>query len=131
MKAFSPVPTRTPLSRLVFSDETEWIEARHLKDLLPVRRVVRHYRGARGRVVPIHSVRSLEAESLNEIQGFRVLVTSSGGGKDSRRQIAKRCGVSSKALDEYLMRVREANLSWPLPAEMDDAGVEARLYPPG
>lgn len=52
-------------------------------------------------------------------------------GKHSLRQISKQCNVSRKALREYQMRLREAGLTWPLPADLDDAELESRLFPSG
>jgi transposase len=46
----------------------------------------------------------------------------------SKRQIARVCGLARSSVSEYLMRARAAGLSWPLPAELDDAAIEARLF---
>jgi hypothetical protein len=32
-------------------------------------------------------------------------------------------------VSEYLRRVKRAGLGWPLPPELDEAALEARLYP--
>src|ERR1700688_3485863 len=37
---------------------------------------------------------------------------------------------SCRTVDEYVMRMQEAGLSWPLPPDLDDASLEARLFPP-
>lgn len=47
----------------------------------------------------------------------------------SHRQIAKSCGVARSTVAEILRRATTAGLSWPLPADVDDATLEARLYP--
>ena len=47
----------------------------------------------------------------------------------SQRAIARACGLGSGTVSEYLGRVKGAGLCWPLPAEMDDAALEARLFP--
>lgn len=47
----------------------------------------------------------------------------------SVRQTALRCGVSRPAVDEYVRRAERAGLSWPLPPELDDAGLERVLFP--
>jgi transposase len=47
----------------------------------------------------------------------------------SERQIARSCGISRPTVAQYLMRARAAGLGWPLPAELDDASIEARLFP--
>jgi transposase len=40
------------------------------------------------------------------------------------------CGISRRTLGDYSMRLKEAGLSWPLPENLDDAALEARLFPP-
>jgi transposase len=47
----------------------------------------------------------------------------------SQRAIARACGLGSGTVSEYLGRGKGAGLCWPLPAEMDDAALEARLFP--
>ena len=47
----------------------------------------------------------------------------------SERQIARSCGISRSTVAEYLMRARAAGLSWPVPSELDDTTIEARLFP--
>jgi transposase len=44
------------------------------------------------------------------------------------RSIALACDVGVGTVSEYLGRVLRAGLSWPLPAEMDDVTLEARLF---
>jgi len=44
------------------------------------------------------------------------------------RAIARACGVGVGTVSEYLQRVQEAGLGWPLPAELDDAALESRLF---
>jgi transposase len=48
----------------------------------------------------------------------------------THREIARSCGVGAGTVVEYLRRARDAGLSWPLPDELDDAALEARLFPP-
>lgn len=48
----------------------------------------------------------------------------------SRRLIAKSLGLSRDAVTDYLTRAAAAGLSWPLPVDLDDAQLEARLFPP-
>ena len=50
--------------------------------------------------------------------------------KLSRRVIAGACGVSLGTVSEYLGRSRRAGLDWPLPVDLDDTALEARLFPP-
>jgi transposase len=44
------------------------------------------------------------------------------------RTIARACGVGVGTVGAYCHRARQAGLSWPLPAEWDDAQLEARLF---
>jgi transposase len=44
------------------------------------------------------------------------------------RAIARACGVGVGTVSEYLGRARRAGLSWPLPADLDDTTLEARLF---
>ena len=48
----------------------------------------------------------------------------------SNRQIAKACGIARPTVAEYLRRVAEAGLAWPLPANLDEATLEQQLFPP-
>ncbi len=48
----------------------------------------------------------------------------------SKRQIARCCHISRPTVTGYLNRFKEAELSWPAAAEMDDATLERKLYPP-
>ncbi len=47
----------------------------------------------------------------------------------SHERIAAATGISKGAVTKYLLRAREADLGWPLPAAMDDAKLEALLFP--
>ncbi len=44
------------------------------------------------------------------------------------RAIAKACGVGVGTVSEYVTRASRAGLSWPLPSELDDSSLEARLF---
>ncbi|MHB8404262.1 MAG: IS21 family transposase [Gammaproteobacteria bacterium] len=46
------------------------------------------------------------------------------------RPIAARAGVALSTVQECLKRAVAAGLGWPLPLELDEAALEARLYPP-
>ena len=46
----------------------------------------------------------------------------------SYRQIAQSVGISASTVQSYLERAQRAGLSWPLPVDLDDAGIEARLF---
>ena len=46
----------------------------------------------------------------------------------SHRQIARSLGVSSGTVSTYARKMIEAGLSWPLPADVDDTALEARVF---
>jgi transposase len=48
----------------------------------------------------------------------------------SCRAIARACGVGVGTVSEYLRRAQRAGLAWPLPPELDEAALEARLFAP-
>ena len=48
----------------------------------------------------------------------------------SRRQIAGSLSISREAVSQTIMRAEAAGLRWPLPPALDEAALEARLYPP-
>lgn len=45
------------------------------------------------------------------------------------RQIARSCNLSHSTIGEYLARAQAAGITWPLPAELDDAALEELLFP--
>src|SRR6188472_3500162 len=47
-----------------------------------------------------------------------------------QRAIAKSLGLSQGAVSGYLSRARAAGVSWPLAEDLDDAQLEALLFPP-
>jgi transposase len=47
-----------------------------------------------------------------------------------QRVIANSLGLSQGSVSDYLNRVRRAGLTWPLPEALDDARLEALLFPP-
>jgi transposase len=48
----------------------------------------------------------------------------------SLREVALSCGTGAATVHGVIVRARVAGLTWPLPADLDDAELEARLYPP-
>jgi transposase len=46
----------------------------------------------------------------------------------SYRQIALSVGISASTVQSYFERAERAGLSWPLPDDVDDAALEARLF---
>ena len=47
-----------------------------------------------------------------------------------QRRISQSLRLSQASVSDYLARARRAGLSWPLPDELDDAQLEALLFPP-
>jgi transposase len=47
----------------------------------------------------------------------------------SYEEIGQSCNIGSTTVGEYLRRVKEAGLGWPLPEDMDDSSLERLLYP--
>lgn len=47
----------------------------------------------------------------------------------SDRQISLSCGIARSTVAGYLSRAGDAGLGWPLPPELDDSAIEARLFP--
>ena len=47
----------------------------------------------------------------------------------SHREISQACVISPGTVSRYLQRAVRRGLGWPLPAELDDAALEARLFP--
>ena len=47
----------------------------------------------------------------------------------SHQAVARACGVGVGTVNRYLRRAAECGLGWPLPADLDDAVLEARLFP--
>ena len=48
----------------------------------------------------------------------------------SERRIAAAIGVSRTTVSEYLRRAAVVGITWPVPGELDDAGLELRLFSP-
>jgi DNA-binding CsgD family transcriptional regulator len=46
----------------------------------------------------------------------------------SERRIAASLGISRHTVGEYLRRAAVAQLAWPVPAELDDKALEAKLF---
>ena len=46
----------------------------------------------------------------------------------SHRAIAQACAIGVGTVTLYLQRTSQLGLGWPLPAELDDAALEARLF---
>ena len=49
----------------------------------------------------------------------------------SQREIATSLGLSQSTLHTYIRRFQASGLAWPLPAELDEAALEARLFTRG
>ena len=48
----------------------------------------------------------------------------------SHREIARSLGIANSTVSDYARRAAAAGLSWPLPEGLDDAALEAALFPP-
>ena len=48
----------------------------------------------------------------------------------SHREIARSLGIANSTESDYARRASAAGLSWPLPEGLDDAALEAALFPP-
>ncbi len=48
----------------------------------------------------------------------------------SNREIGMSCGIGSSTVGDYIQRVRNAGLAWPLPEELNDNTLEQLLFPP-
>ena len=46
----------------------------------------------------------------------------------STRRIAQSCNISRSTVRDYLRRFKDANLSWPLPDDIDEATLDQRLF---
>ena len=47
----------------------------------------------------------------------------------SHRAVARACSLGVGTVTLYLQRATDRGVSWPVPAELDDAVLEARLFP--
>jgi len=47
----------------------------------------------------------------------------------TNRAVGRSCGVSSSTVSDYVSRAKAAGLSWPLPDDVGDADLWARLFP--
>ena len=50
--------------------------------------------------------------------------------KLSNRKTGESLGIGRSSVDEYVRRASAAGLTWPLPPDLDDAALEAVLFPP-
>jgi len=70
----------------------------------------------------------MAAERLSMRKIKEVLRLQAAG--HSNRAIAQSLSLSHSTVRQYLGRASAAGLSWPLPAELSDSALEARLFPP-
>jgi hypothetical protein len=59
---------------------------------------------------------------------LRELLRLKYGAGLSHRAIAQACAMGLGAVTTYLQRVAAAGLAWPLPEDLDDGALEARLF---
>jgi transposase len=48
----------------------------------------------------------------------------------SRRQVSASLGIPVTTVSDHVARAKAARLSWPVPGDLDDAGLEHALFPP-
>ena len=65
-----------------------------------------------------------------DMRKIREVLRLALGEELSRRQVSAASGVPLTTVSDYLRRAASAGLKWPLPGGLDDAGLEALLYPP-
>jgi hypothetical protein len=82
-----------------------------------------------GRLVPLPNSRGMPTERLSMRQ-IREVLRLRFASKLSQRAIAKSLRLSQGAVSGYLSRARAAGVVWPLPDDLDDPQLEARLFPP-
>ena len=49
--------------------------------------------------------------------------------KNSHSEIARNVNVSSSTVHDCIIRAKQANLTWPIPEDLDDEQLENLLYP--
>lgn len=47
----------------------------------------------------------------------------------SQREIKQSCGIGKTTIQEYLRRAKAAGLTWPLPDDLNETALEAKLFP--
>jgi len=70
------------------------------------------------------SAKRLSMRKTKEILRLRL------GQRLSLRETALSCAVGPSTVHDVVARASAAGLSWPLPEDLDEAALEARLYPP-
>src|ERR1700751_6165963 len=71
----------------------------------------------------------MPAQRLPMRQVREVLRLKHAAGHSARR-IAAAIGISRYTVAEYLRRATVVGITWPVPAELDDAALEARQFSP-
>jgi hypothetical protein len=69
------------------------------------------------------------AQTRLSVRKIRDVLRLKNEARLSDRQIGAVLGSARSTVQECLKRARLAGLSWPLPAELDDEELSARLYP--
>jgi hypothetical protein len=69
------------------------------------------------------------AQARLSVRKIREVLRLKNEARLSDRQIGAVLGSARSTVQECLRRARSAGLSWPLPAELDDEELSARLYP--
>ena len=69
------------------------------------------------------------ANTRKSMRKIRQVLKLAGESGLRRRQIARSLSMSATTVGDYLLRASTAGLSWPLPEALDDAALEAQLFP--
>jgi transposase len=77
--------------------------------------------------VIIHEEHSMPAKRELTMRQIRQMLRLARDGV-SAREIARLLGVARSTVQDNFRRAQEAGLAWPLPAELDDAVLEERLF---
>jgi DNA-binding transcriptional regulator LsrR (DeoR family) len=59
---------------------------------------------------------------------IREILRLKWAGQRSNREIAQSCKIARSSVAECLARAAAAGITWPLPPDLDDGTLEARLY---
>ncbi len=65
-----------------------------------------------------------------DMRKIREVLRLALGEELSRRQVSAASGVPVTTVSDYVCRAASAGVKWPLPDDLDDAGLEVLLYPP-
>ena len=64
----------------------------------------------------------LDMRKIREVIRLKYTTTA------SQREIGRHCGIARSTVRDYLYRAGKAGITWPLPQDLDDAGLERLLF---